>query len=304
MNDFSLKQLEVFVAVAECSNFTRAGELLFLSQSTISAHIKALEQQLGVTLFVRAARRQVSLSTEGQRLYPEAKRVLSDCARLRAAVANEPQNLPLLLGASTVPAQCLLPDWLAAYQKKYPLCRWLLRRGDSAQIHEALKSGDIRIGFVGAKEETETLSYVPLVRDELVMVTQNNPRYRALLQQGIPGRALLGEPTVAREEGSGTDRAVVAYMRSIGFPTEQMHIVARADDPAVIRQMVERGVGVSVLSALAVRREVETGKLLRFHMDTQPLTRPIYLACREGLRYSREEEQFIQFIKQMTKGRY
>ena len=83
MNDISLKQLEIFVAVVEYGGFTRAAEELFFNQSTVSAHISLLEQALGKELFVRSNRRHVRLTKEGEQVYPIARRILNDCAALR-----------------------------------------------------------------------------------------------------------------------------------------------------------------------------------------------------------------------------
>ena len=294
MAEFSLKQLEVFTEVAELGSFTRAAQELYLTQSTVSAHVAGLEQALGAQLFVRETRRQIRLTAEGRRLYPAAKRVLSDCRELRELVQDENAEPPLSLGASTVPAQYLLPDLLSEFLHRHAGSRYLLRRSDSAGIHELLRSGEIRIGFAGAVLEPEHLRYAPLAEDRLVLATENSPRYRELQSRGAWGRELLGEPTVAREEGSGTDRAVSAYMQSTGFPREQLHIVARVDSPESIKRMVERGAGVSVLSALAVRQEAAEGRLLTFEMDPEGLRRRIYMVWRPDVEYRRLERTFLE----------
>ena len=297
MTEFSLKQIEVFVAVAEHGSFTRASEELYLTQSTVSAHIQALEQALGTALFVRQTRRQVHLTPEGEMIYPAAKKILADCRSLSELVQREESDLPLQLGASTVPGQYLLPDLLAGFMKKYTDCRYFLRRGDSAEIHRLLRQGEIRLGFVGAALEPDTFVYTPLAEDRLVMVTENSPRYRRLQQEGIPGKSLLSEPTVAREEGSGTDREIQNYMGRLGFPQEKLQIVARVDDPETIKRMVAQGVGVSILSALAVQREVNDGRLLTFDLDKEGLRRKIYLISRKDIIYTRMEQRFIDYVK-------
>ena len=88
MNDISLKQLEIFVAVVEYGGFTRAAEELFFNQSTVSAHISLLEQALGKELFVRSNRRHVRLTKEGEQVYPIARRILNDCAALRTLFSD------------------------------------------------------------------------------------------------------------------------------------------------------------------------------------------------------------------------
>ena len=219
MSEFSLKQIQVFVAVAELGSFTQAAQALFLSQSTVSAHLAALETALSTRLLDRDARRRVRLTPEGERVYPAAKKILADCAALEEVLQNQDgAGLPLLLGASTVPAQYLLPELLAQYMKQITGVRYHLRRGDSAQIHKLLHSGSVRLGFVGAMLEPDSMTYFPMLEDHLVMCTANNPHYQALKKQNVYGRDLLREPTVAREEGSGTDRTVQSYMRNMGTP--------------------------------------------------------------------------------------
>ena len=95
MNDFSLKQLEVFVTVAELNSFTLAAERLYLTQSTVSSHIQLMEQALGVSLFVRGTRRQIHLTPEGERIYLSVKKILADCQNLKELVQNEQADIPL-----------------------------------------------------------------------------------------------------------------------------------------------------------------------------------------------------------------
>lgn len=297
MNDISLKQLEVFVAVVEHGGFTRAAEALFFNQSTVSAHISLLERSLGRELFVRSRRRQLHLTPAGEQVYPLARRILSDCGELRALFAESSETPILPLGASTVPGQYLLPGLLADYVSRDDTFRYSLCRGDSAQIHNLLRSGEISLGFVGAVLTPESVDYFPIAEDTLVLIAPNNAHYRALKERGVHGRALLTEPMIAREEGSGTDRSLQNYLRSLSLPPDTLHILARMDDPEAIKRTVERGAGVSVLSALAVRDEVENGTLLAFEMDKSALHRTIYLITRRDARPSPAEQRFIDYLK-------
>lgn len=299
MLDFNLKQLEVFVAVAELNSFTRAAEELYLTQSTVSAHISGLERALGRQLFTRNARRRVTLTQEGKRIYPRIKEILSRCRSLQSAW-EETEDSQLLLGASTVPAQYVLPQLLTGFLKQRPDSRYLLKRGDSSQISQLLLSGEIRIGFVGTALEPQMLEYVPLVRDRLVLVTANVPRYQKFHSRGAFGRELLEEPIVAREEGSGTERTVASYLRQIGFSSEKLNIVARIDNPEAIKKMVERGMGVTILSELSVHEAVESGKLLSFDLDAGGLERNIYMAFRRELSANRLEQAFMTFVRKQS----
>ena len=138
---------------------------------------------------------------------------------------------------------------------------------------------------------------VTMQEDELVMVTPNTARYQALLRRGAWGRELLGEPTIAREQGSGTDRTLQRYMARMGYDPRDLHIVARLDDPETIKRMVTQGAGVSVLSALSVRQERKDGRALVFPMDGEGLRRTIYLAHRQNLACTAGEKQFLSFVQ-------
>jgi len=297
MPSITLKQLEAFAAVVECGSFSRAAEELFLSQSTVSAHVGALEQALGQMMFRRGDRRQLRLTDAGSRVYPMAKKILADCGELAGLFSDDGRDEPLLLGASTVPGQYLLPHYLAAFLKKHPLLHYKLRRGDSADIHRLIRSGDVRLGFVGTRLNPDAFVYTPLAEDTLVLVAQNNEHFRRLREQGVWGRDLLSEPTIAREEGSGTDRTVQNYMSAIGFPKETLNILARVDDPETIKRMVAHGAGVSVLSALAVSREVQEGSLIAFPLDPDGLHRDIFLLYPRDMSLNRTEQQFLAFLK-------
>ena len=298
MNDISLKQLEIFVAVVEYGGFTRAAEELFFNQSTVSAHISLLEQALGKELFVRSNRRHVRLTKEGEQVYPIARRILNDCAALRTLFSDADSTPAVALGASTVPGQYLVPGYLAAFLKREPEFRYSLRRGDSEQVHRMLKSGQIVVGFVGAVSEPENVDYFPLYDDRLVLAAPNNEHYRMLRERGVYGRELLlEEPFVSREEGSGTDASLQNYLRTLGLSHDMLHVVARVDDPEAIKQMVSGGVGVAVLSALAVEQEVQNGTLLAFEMDKSALKRTIYLITLKSQQLSRMEQKLVDFLK-------
>ena len=299
MIEYTLRQLEVFTAATEQESLTRAAEQLHLTQSTASTHLRSLEQILGVTLLLRRGQGGVTLTQDGQRLYPLAKKILSQCQDLTDTAGNprQPASLPLLLGASTVPGQYMLPQLMAAFCQKHPQYRYELRHGDSAQMHRLLQNGHIRMAFVGSRMDPDGMIYHPLLQDELVMVTPNTPHFQAAHRRGAWGQELLGEPTIAREQGSGTDRTLQQYMARIGYDTGKLHIVARLEDPEAIKRMVTQNAGVSVLSALSVEKEKQEGRVLVFPMDETGLQRTIYLAHRQGMTADTAEKQFLSFVQ-------
>ena len=157
MTDINLRQLEIFVAIVDYGSFTEAAKRLYLAQSTVSSHIRALEESLHVVLFRRKSKRNMVLTPDGKRVYQYARDILAKCTALRSDVMGDPRR-ELSIGASTVPAQSLLPGYLAEFSAAWPDCCCTLRCGDSGQIHQLLLDGDIQLGFVGSSDDRQNLS--------------------------------------------------------------------------------------------------------------------------------------------------
>ena len=298
MPEFTLKQLEAFVFAAEYNSFTRAAEMLYLTQSTVSTHIHGLEQALGVPLFQRDVRKKIVLTEQGKQVYLAARDILSRCERLQDCRLEKP-SVPLAIGASTVPAQCILPDLLSAFARQQPESRFLLKRGDSVQVHRMLQSGDIQVGFVGAVLDENTFLYHPIREDRLVLVTENTPKFQ---QSSSAIDLLLSEPFIAREEDSGTWRATAEWLYSREILPNQLHVLARMENPEAIRRAVAQGMGVSVLSSLMVEEDVEAGHLLSFELGQDGAWRTLYLAVMRNAPPDAVRDAFIDFSLHKAKS--
>lgn len=304
MLDITLRQLESFVATVEYRSFTRAAESLYLTQSTVSAHIAALEQTLGVPLLLRGARRQLTLTEEGRRVYTATLDILERCGALQA-LSVPPGGETLLIGASTVPGQYILPGLLQGFLQRCPAARYQLRRGDSQAVHRLLEQGEVHIGFVGAALDRKRFSYHAVAEDRLVLATADQERFRAEQQEGTDAlELLLREPVLARESGSGTERALEQYLSGRGVAPESLWVTARIDSPEVLKSAVMQGLGVAVLSELAVRQEAADGRLLVFEPHQGAITRRIYMALRRDAALSRGERDFAAYVKETTRGKY
>lgn len=296
MLKINLKQLEAFVATAEFSSFTKASEELFLTQSTVSSHINALENILGIRLIQRSARQRVMLTKEGELVYREAKEILDRCQSLQD-LKNQTQGRKLHIGASSVPGQCLMPEIMADFLSVCPDCQYVQLKGDSIRIHQYLEQGKANLGFVGIAANPREYHYHPVAEDRLVLITANKEPYLSLRQKGVSGLELLSMPMILREENSGTRLEMEQYLRKQQINPEQLHVVAQIDNPEAIRSSVSRGLGVSIMSVLAAREYLLTGQLLSFELGDQGAFRKIYLAWRKDALLSAPEQQFLEFVK-------
>ena len=297
MLDISIRQLEVFVATAEYCSFTKAAEDLHLTQSTVSMHIRTLEEVLDVCLIERGARKKVILTEEGKRVYSIAKDILSRLDALQEHRTERGEEL-LRIGTSTVPAQYLLPKLLSGFLKKHSRVKYILRRGDSEHILDCVEKGEVRIGLVGYKNGNRSLIFQEIARDHLVLITEDSEAFRNLQAEGKTGNDLLDLPMIAREESSGTQHAADAFLQRLGVQTP--NIVARMDNPESIKMSVAEGIGVSIISDLAVSEEIRTGKLLAFPFSPQTEERKLYIVWPRDALLTSTELRFIQHVKSQT----
>ena len=293
--EINLKQLEAFVTTVEYASFTRAADALDLTQSTVSAHISALENHLNVRLIQRGSRRRVQLTQEGHQAYELAREILSRCETLQNLSHTFEKN-QLSVGASSVPAQYLLPDIMSGFLTQYPDSRYVLTRGDTARVQEMLAKGEIRIGFVGAVSDREKCHYHAITGDRLVLITANNEFFSQLKLRGTSGRELLTQPMILREETSGTRRAMETYLHRCNIPLRSLNLIAQIDNTEAIKSSVGRGIGVSVVSELTVREDVAAGRLLSFDLDSGGLFRNIYLCWRKDIVLTSVEKKFVEYV--------
>lgn len=301
MERLNLRQLEIFSAVVDAGSFTAAAEKLYLAQSTVSDNVRALEELLHLKLFHRESKRRLTLTLEGKRVYRYAQDILGRCSALLLDVAVD-SALELTLGASTVPAQSLLPGYMARFARENPACRCTLLCGDSAAVQQMLLNGDIHLGFVGSADDRQDLIYEPIAEDRLVLITPNTPRFAALKTQGVLGRELFREPFLFRERGSGTQKVIDNHLSEIRLDPQVIHTVAYVSDPTVLQRLVAEGTGVSILSALAVQETVAAGQLLQFELDETPVRRSIYMARRRKSSMSSPARTFAELVRKQAKA--
>ena len=292
MLPFNLKQLEAFTAVVETQSFSAAAEKLYLTQSTVSSHVRLLEEALGVQLLSREAKRPLRLTDEGQRIYQYAVTILEDCEKLRSDFARE-QRTELIIASSSLPAQRLVPDLVAAFMKACPDYTCTVRDGDSEQVQQMLLNGAAQIGFTGSSDYRSALHYEKLAEDHLILVTPNTPYYAALKARGLYGRALLNEPMLTRESGSATQKLADNYLSALP-ESVSLKVAARISSLDVMRDMIVRGAGTAILSEGSVWSQLEAGTMLKFELEPIPVIRNIYLCYRKKGLLSQGAAAFIR----------
>ena len=289
-------QLEIFLAVADTKRFSKAAKRLFLSQSTISSHIKNLEAELQKTLFIRSTK-SVRLSPDGYIFLRYAEAMLKTREAALEAL-NTPSGIILRIGASTIPSSYLLPDLLQGFRETHPYTFFDIQQGDSSEILEKIMDGSLEVGFIGKKEDTSKCVFLPFCKDHLVLAAPASPYYLSLFRRNPPITELLKEPIILREQGSGTRKAADLYLDSIGISTDSLHVIARTNDLEAVKQMIRNGMGISILSHYAVKDLQERGQIL-VHPLSSEIQRSFYIVYRSDNTLKTAFQDFIKYIRHL-----
>jgi len=240
-----LRHLRYFVAVADAQNFGRAALALHIAQPPLSRAIRALEAELGATLFERGTR-GVRLTRAGAALLPEARRLLRDAEAFREGARAYAAGAAgtLSIGFVSTAAYNVLPTIVPAFRARRPGVRLALREATSDVQPAALASGELDVGFLIPGALDPSLAYAPLHREPLIAALPARRRWPAR----VPLRSIAGEPFILfpREVAPDLHEAIVALCRRAGFsPT----IGQEAIQMQTIVSLVAGGMGVSLVPA-------------------------------------------------------
>lgn len=296
----NLKQLEAFVCVADNKSFSKAAKELFLTQPTISAHISSLEKELNARLFVRNTK-EVALSEDGTSLYGYAKQMIVLEKKVEELFGKREENTQhcIRIAASTVPSQYLLPKILAKFNEKYPKEQFEIQETDSAGVVEKVVEQSVDVGFTGTVMEKKHCVYIPFYQDELVVIAPNNEKYRKIIQNNSGLSWVAGEPLIMREEGSGTRKEAEKQLKRSGIMLEDLNVIASIENQETIKRSVENGMGISVISRLAARKELESGQLLGVPLLTGDKVRSINIVYNKNMKLARVVERFVKTAKEV-----
>jgi len=254
-------QLRTFLKVARRLSFTRAAEELHLTQPAVSAHIRKLERAIGGALFEQIGRR-VTLTATGRIVYRYAEQMLALEEELRAEIADveEVCQGALAIGTSTTVGISALPDLLRRYAQANPLVRLQVRIGNFREVVHGLLDGQLDIGLMPYESDDvgldERLESVPVIHDELVLVVAPGHRWAGL--PSVEPEELAGEPFVLPGDGSRLRARAEEALAPFGVVPD---VIAESNSLIAIARVVETGIGVSLISRLAVSDELAQGRL-------------------------------------------
>ncbi len=287
----SLRQLRYLVTLAEKLNFRAAAEACFVTQSTLSAGIKELESQLGTQL-VERDKRSVRLTSAGEQVVARGRRLIAEAADLVETVraAKAPLSGPFRLGAIPTIAPFLLPRALPPLRARYPRLRLFLREDLTARLLEQLRAGELDAALIALPYDTGELELRRIGRDEFSFVARADHPLSALKK--VPVERLDASEVILLEEGHCLREHAI---RACGRRERQRGI--EATSLPTLLQMVEGGLGVTLLPETALRADLLAGtRLVARPFATRAPAREIVLAARASSARRRELDLLADFL--------
>ncbi len=291
----NLKQLEVFLAVAETGSFSKAAEATFITQSTVSQHISALEAEFGLKLLDRTGK-GVFPTNGGKKLLEQARLIVGRAREIPVIMKRFRglEEAELKMGASNIPGSYLLPSVLSSFLDRYPKVTFTILQGDSRETLDRLRKEEIEIGIIGTLFDQRDVDFKPLAGDEIVLVLKANHPWAQ--RKMIPVQDLLNERFIIREAGSGTDKTVGEALVRAGVEPSQMKIRARLGSNEAVKQGVLNGIGAAFISERSVKNELAQGQIATVKVRGLTILRNFYLIGRRERELSPPAQLFADLL--------
>jgi DNA-binding transcriptional LysR family regulator len=289
-------KLRVFCTVAETKSFSKTSEIIHLTQPAVSLQVQALEELYETKLFDRSGG-AVTLTPAGELLYKYAKDILGLYASARrdinAMIGLVKGNLSI--GASSTIGNYLLPSVIVSFRKNHPRIWTNLIVGNTRIVVEKLLAGEIDLGLVEGDVTKHNLVVETLLPDELVIIMR--PDHEWARRKNISVSDLTKEPLIMREKGSGTRQMIEKRLEENQIPLESLKVSLYLGSTEAIKTAVEDGLGISIMSAWAARKEIKSGTLVANTFKDARFTRHFSLIQRKKGFTSHTLEEFLEFLK-------
>ena len=274
----NLDHLSTLIAIVEHGNLSAAARARRLSQPAVTKQVQRMEAELGLALMVRGPKRQVELTPAGERMLAFARETLEQWEALGRDLAGlkEVGQGTLVLAASTIPGEYVLPGLLAAFRSKYPQVDVHMTVSDTEDVTTKVLSDQADVGVIGSALALPGLRLERLVGDEVVLAVP--PDHAFAQRESVTVEELRGASLILREEGSGTRRSVEAALAAVDLrlPREQGALILGSTQ--AILQAVTQRLGLGFVSARAAAQGQADGRLACVRITGVDLRRDLYLA--------------------------
>ncbi len=291
-------KLKTFVIVAELGSFSKASEILYITQPAVTQQIKSLEKIIGARLFKREGGKMV-LTEEGKRIHEMARSLLVSYEGLVEEITKIKKDIrdTLFIGVSASFSEYKIPELLTSFHKQLPSITIKVFVGNSNQIEDALSSGIINMGIV-EKEPSSKFSSIAWLRDDIVFFTY--PEAPIAKRGEIEPEELYDIDLIMREGNSEARRVIKVALEKLGLSCDKLNVKIETNCIRTILNMVRSGYGASFLSKGIVERHVEKGDIAPVKIRGFDAKRNFYIIYPKENNISFLANQFIKYILSIT----
>ena len=289
-------KLKVFCTVAETRSFSKTSEIIHLTQPAVSLQIQALEEMYETKLFDRSSSR-VILTPAGEVLYKYAKEIL---ALYTAAekVIGEMTGLvkgSITIGAGSTIGNYMLPSVISDFRKTHPKIKVNLFVANMQRVIELLNAGNINVGLVEGDVKRQKIVVDKLLSDELLLIVPTHHPWAKRKEVSVS--ELIEEPFILREAGSGTRQTIEKFLARHAITLQGIKVSMVLGTTQAIKEAVENGLGVSIVSRWAVRKEIKYGILSMLSFKEEKILRNFSLITHKNSVSSHAVEEFLTYLK-------
>lgn len=293
-----MRRLEAFCSVVELGSFTKAADHLGLSQPTVSEHVRNLEESIDDKLLDRMSR-EIAITPAGEIFYRRAKEILAirDKALEELDEFGDSLSGELTVGASTIPGAYILPSVIGSFKTEHPNVGFNLQIGSSASILTAVIDGLCEVGVIGHRGHDQKVQAEEIFYDDLALTVWPEHPWTNIGE--IKLEQLAGEPFILREKGSGTRSVMFEILESKGFDPSTLNVVSRLGGGEAVRQGIKEKLGISVISRLAIKEDIQSGRLSVVNVQNISWRRPFFLVSRKNRRLSPACKAFVNYVRSL-----
>ena len=293
----NLNQLRVFYEAAKYQNFTVAANRLFVTQPAITAQVKSFENQCNLKLFKRKGRK-IFLTDEGKALFECVKRIF-ECEKEIEDLVEEMREMKrgiLRLGTTKAYARYFMPFLISSFREAYPHIKVHLDEGSSQDMVRSLVELRNEVAVIAKVEDNPEIAFTPFSQEELVLIVA--PDHELAQKKNVCMDDLAAEPIIMKELGSGTRKQVNdLFGKSRLVP----NVLVETSNTEFIKQLVQRGDGISFVVREAVTAELNERKLAAVPVEGEQMCLDVSIAHLKNQTLSRPAHAFVQMLRKISK---
>ena len=293
-----IEMFRVFAALAETASFSRAAEIVGITQSAVSQQVRAIEKRFDITLIERG-RRHLTLTAEGRVFLDATREILKATDTLERRLLRMRQMVVGPLRIATVYSIGLheLPPYLKEYRKQFPDVEVLVDYLRSAGVYHAVAEGEAEIGLVAYPVRRRGLDVLSFWRDRLVLICAPSHRFAQKLKIGLP--ELNGEKFIAFDPDLPTRKEIDRRLREANVKVRH---AMEFDNIETLKRAVEIENGISIVPETTVRNEVRSGQLEAIEIDAPEMWRPIGALVKKRRQGPSASRHFLDLLHKIELG--